>query len=63
MSDVPQYVKDLHEQRDEYRRKARAIDLILTELCGINGHDMVGDGHDSHYSYEKCRVCGRTEKC
>jgi len=35
---------------------------LLSSICEVLGHDLRGDGHDSHYSYEKCYTCDRVEK-
>lgn len=31
----------------------------LQELCD---HKFERDGHDSHYDYERCKICGKTQR-
>jgi hypothetical protein len=55
-----------HKVSEERQNIIDAISA-LQKVCVhklSNGADAFhSSGHDSHYSYEKCEICGKEEKC
>jgi len=55
--------------RKTSKEKQAVIDAInaLQKVCSHTRPDgksaLVDCGNDSHYSYEKCDICGRIERC
>lgn len=57
------FMKELDK---EISTKAKELELLKQTRLGLQklcSHDWVGDGHDSHHDWQKCRICGETEKC
>jgi len=48
----------LEQERKHLQEKLKVIDNIIHGLQSLCTHNWVGDGHDSHYSYQKCTICG-----
>jgi hypothetical protein len=50
-------IKELVEELKEARSMLKYLQSNCTHPGGL-----VSAGHDSHYSYEKCEVCGHSEQ-
>ena len=49
---------------EEIRDKKEDILNAIRDIQGVCEHpSLESAGNDSHYSYEKCRLCGHIEKC
>lgn len=59
---APEHILKLQKELAELNQKAQTIRDILTLTCKKDGHIMTDDGHDSHYNWEKCVVCGHRER-
>lgn len=55
-------VKLLNEERDMLIERLRAVNRAIDALRYLCEHDWSDAGHDSHHSYQKCKVCGLEEK-
>ena len=55
-------ITELNQERDSLMQKIHKIDAVIEAHQAICNHKWVSDGHDSHYSYVKCSICGETEK-
>jgi len=55
--------RTLIAKRDKAQEEASNAQKALAAICVAVGHDMRDDGHDSHYSWERCARCNISEKC
>jgi hypothetical protein len=56
---------DLHpllEERERKRKALRALEKSIEGLQEICEHEFEPAGNDSHYYYERCRLCGTERK-
>lgn len=55
-----QLFKDIEAEIAETNLKLSALKNARTTLKALCEHDWVAHGHDSHYAWEICTVCGET---
>jgi hypothetical protein len=55
-------IEELKKEREALQTRIRDINEYLQAHCKMFGHDWRDDGHDSHYSYNKCFTCEKVEK-
>jgi ferritin len=62
-------IDEIRQIRNKYFEERQTIMDAITALRKVcehkndNGTDaFINSGSDSHYSYEKCGICGKTEK-
>ncbi len=51
----------LFQKRKELNAESLKIDNAIKALQDICDHDYVSDGHDSHKSHYKCKMCRYTD--
>lgn len=49
-------------ETDKFRQRSTQLHERLREFRKTCKHRWVSDGHDSHYDWEKCTICGETRK-
>lgn len=54
--------QELMQRRDKLQEEIRIINTVLDGLRKLCDHEWKDDGHDSHYSFEKCAKCGAETK-
>jgi len=55
-------ILDLQARRKVLQAEIDTIDNAIEALRKVCKHDWVSDGHDSHYKYEVCKICGESAK-
>jgi hypothetical protein len=59
-----QVIVTLTTKTNELSDKIKAITDAIVALQNVCSHpEWASSGNDSHYSYEKCTVCGFETKC
>lgn len=55
-------ISALRQQVESLEAAVKAHREALYALQKICPHEWVDDGHDSHYNWEKCTICGVSQK-
>lgn len=53
----------LKREADHHRQEAKNREDAIKAFQKVCAHDFEPDGHDSHYDYRKCAICGKQERC
>jgi len=56
--DLTGYFTELHRREKEAEENLRKIRNAIKSGQEICKHEFVPDGNDSHYDFEKCKICG-----
>lgn len=55
-------IDDLEYRKSELKDQLKKNEDAISALQAVCEHGFVSAGHDSHYSYEKCKYCGLRQK-
>ena len=62
-------IRNLESRKNVINEELKKIEKAIASLRDICTHqsedgkdEYTYEGHDSHYSYEKCNICGQTRK-
>lgn len=55
-------IKTLRVELEKSEARTVALRKGLEALQLVCAHDWEDSGHDSHHSYQRCKVCGFEEK-
>jgi hypothetical protein len=55
-------IAELQKERATVDQRLRELDAAIGALQKVCAHDFVYDGHDSHYSYERCKKCDKQQQ-
>ena len=53
-----QTIQDAFNKRKKLLEQAMKYDVFIEAAQDVCEHDMVYNGHDSHYNHEICSKCG-----
>ncbi|MBX2976428.1 MAG: hypothetical protein KF721_09855 [Ignavibacteriaceae bacterium] len=56
-------IKSLLADKEEHKKKIGAIDETIKHMQEVCTHVFAYEGHDSHYNYETCKLCGLKRVC
>jgi wobble nucleotide-excising tRNase len=63
LEDRDAFWRVFYQTVDDLKHKEEALNKEMDELeKNCTNHDWVYEGRDSHYSYEVCTICGKSEK-
>lgn len=60
--DIKAVVDNLNIQYERHMSEIKCIVSAVESLQDVCDHEFVYDWHDSHYSYESCKFCGKERK-
>jgi hypothetical protein len=63
IDDLRQMEHKVGEKRQNVIDAIGALQKVCTHTYPDGKSAFRGNGNDSHYSYEKCEICGKEEKC
>ena len=61
IDDLRQKGKKIQTERQNILNALTALEKICTHINPDGKSAFHGSGNDSHYSYEKCEICGKEE--
>ena len=56
-------IKDLRVREEALTLQITKIRKAIEAFQEVCDHKFEPDGHDSHYNWEKCTVCGKLNRC
>lgn len=60
--DLKSILRAMRVRREKLLSEVKATDAAIAALTDICPHEWTHDGHDSHYEWQRCTICGEVEK-
>lgn len=58
MTDIQQII----EERNSLSERLKDYDAVISAFRKICKHEWEDNGHDSHYHYQICKICGKEKR-
>lgn len=55
-------IEDLRKEQKTLEERLTKINTAIRAFQEVCNHVWEDDGHDSHYNWEKCKICGESTR-
>ncbi|MCF8339207.1 MAG: hypothetical protein K9I74_14615 [Bacteroidales bacterium] len=55
-------IEAIENKKHKHELEVKKLNDLIKAMQTICEHDWESAGHDSHYDYVKCKICGKEEQ-